>query len=230
MQMLESLKKELETFLKGYGADTLSEFVIYRRPDYFVIASGASALIACFLGISFRWQLGMIGLMAGFFLPGAILYASNLHDNAVILKDLKWLYETISVQLEAGLHIRQAILESEGMMKNKRLRKALKNLSEELINGEDMTTSLESFEKSFRNHYVNSFCLILRQMQDSGYAVKLLGDIRLQLEEMELQQLSKKKQSLEMELQVFQLLLFAGILVLVMYGCILAVLQNVNLF
>ena len=33
---------------------------------------------------------------------------------------------------------------------------------------------------------------------------------------------------LEMQLQVFQMLLFIGILVLVMHGCILAALQNIN--
>ena len=65
-------------------------------------------------------------------------------------------------------------------------------------------------------------------MQYSGYAVKLLEDIRVQIEEMERQQLSKKKEALEMQLQVFQMLLFIGILVLVMHGCILAALQNIN--
>ena len=65
-------------------------------------------------------------------------------------------------------------------------------------------------------------------MQDSGYAVKLLEDIRLQIEEMERVQLNKKKEALEMQLQIFQILLFIGVLVLVMYGCITAALQNIN--
>ena len=65
-------------------------------------------------------------------------------------------------------------------------------------------------------------------MQDSGYAVKLLEDIRIQIEEMERMQLHKKKEVLEMQLQMFQMLLFIGVLVLVMYGCILAAIQNIN--
>ena len=91
-----------------------------------------------------------------------------------------------------------------------------------------MNAALENFENSFNNRYINSFCLILRQMQDSGYAVKLLEDIRLQIEEMERVQLGKKKEVLEMQLQLFQMLLFIGILVLVMYGCIMAAFQNIN--
>jgi len=161
-------------------------------------------------------------------IPACLLYVSNQRDNEVILKDLKWLYETITVQLQAGLHIQQALQESEGLMSNKRLRSALKTLVENLLSGQSLDLVLCDFEQSFRNHYIDSFCLILRQMQHSGYGVNLLEDIRLQIEEMERMQLKKKKEWLEMQLQLFQILLFIGVLVLVTYGCILAAFQNLN--
>lgn len=91
-----------------------------------------------------------------------------------------------------------------------------------------MDSVLYQFEQSFRNHYISSFCLILRQMRHSGYGVKLLEDIRLQIEEMERMQLKKKREWLEMQLQLFQMLLFIGVLVLVMYGCVLAAFQNLS--
>lgn len=227
-RIMERLTEELEGFLMAYGAEALHEFVIYRSAGHFLLSSGLSGLVCCALGVRWQWLAGVLGFVVGIFLPAVILYMSNERDNVMILKDLKWLYETISVQLQAGLHIRQALAESEGLIKNKRLKSALHKLVERLIKGEDMALSLTDFENSFRNNYVSSFCLILRQMQDSGYAVKLLEDIRLQIEEMERMQLQKKKETLEMQLQVFQMLLFIGVLVLVMHGCILAAIQNIN--
>lgn len=227
-KIVESLTEELEEFLKAYGAEALHELVIYRSVGHFLISSALSGFMCCALLVRWQWLAGAFGFVIGLFLPVIILYLSNERDNDMILKDLKWLYETISVQLQAGLSIQQALLESEELIKNKRLKGALHKLAEHLVNGENMARSLDDFENRFRNHYVSSFCLILRQMQDSGYAVKLLEDIRLQIEEMERMQLHKKKEALEMQLQVFQMLLFIGVLVLVMYGCILAAIQNIN--
>ena len=224
----ERFAEELNDFLKSYGADAMSELIIYRSPGHFLIGSGLGGFVGCAIGVRWQWMAGVLGFIIGIFLPAVILYISNERDNVVILKDLKWLYETITVQLQAGLHIQQALAESEGLIKNKRLKMALHTLVERLMKGEDMAMSLTGFENSFRNNYVSSFCLILRQMQDSGYAVKLLEDIRLQIEEMERMQLHKKKEALEMQLQIFQMLLFIGVLVLVMHGCILAAIQNIN--
>ena len=218
-KIVESLTVELDEFLKAYGAEALHELVIYRSAGHFLISSALSGVMCCALLVRWQWLAGVFGFIIGIFLPAILLYLSNERDNNMILKDLKWLYETISVQLQAGLSIQQALLESEELIKNKRLKGALHMLAERLVNGENMARSLDDFENRFRNHYVSSFCLILRQMQDSGYAVKLLEDIRLQIEE---------KEALEMQLQVFQMLLFIGVLVLVMYGCILAAIQNIN--
>lgn len=227
-KILERLIEDLTDFLKAYGAETMHELVMYRSPGHFIISSGLSGFVLCALGVRLQWLAGILGFAVGIFLPAGILYLSNERDNEMILKDLKWLYETISVQLQAGLHIQQALSESEGLVKNKRLKMALQKLVRRMVNGEDVAMSLTDFENSFSNHFVSSFCLILRQMQDSGYAVKMLEDIRLQMEEMERIQLHKKKEALEMQLQAFQMLLFIGVLVLVMYGCILAAIQNIN--
>ncbi len=227
-QIFERSIEKVEAFLKGYGAEALGQLMIYRGPGYFLVSSAVCGLVGCFMGLSWHWSMGVFGLIAGMFVPAVLLYLSNERDNAIILKDLKWLYETISVQLQAGLHIHQALTESEGLMKNKRLRISLHSLTERLVMGEDMTMALNNFENSFRNRYISSFCVILRQMQDSGYGVKLLEDIRVQIEEMERMQLAQKKEALETKLQLFEMLFFIGILILVMYGCILAALQNMN--
>ena len=227
-EYIKEVIEDVEYFLKGYGADAMWELFLFRGAKHFLIGSFLIGLICGAVGMHFHWILGLGFFVLGIFLPALLLHISNKRDNEVILKDLKWLYETITVQLQSGLHIHQALQESEGLMANKRLRKALKRLTEKLLSGQAMDEVLSDFEQSFRNHYISSFCLILRQMQHSGYGVKLLEDIRIQMEEMERMQLKKKKEWLEMQLQLFQMLLFIGVLVLIMYGCILAAFQNLN--
>lgn len=227
-QFLQKLIKELDTFLIGCGADTPEGLLIYRSTGYFLAGSSAVGLLLAVIGFLLCPAAGVLGFAAGLSAPAVLLYMSNERDNKAILKDMKWLYETITVQLQAGLHIHQALAESEELIKNKRLRRTLHKMVAGLMRGEDPDQALESFERSFRNPYISSFCLILRQMKESGYAVKLLEDIQIQMEEMERMDLKKKKEVLEMQLEVFQLLLFVGILVMVMHGCILAVFKNIN--
>ena len=227
-EYIKDVIEEIENFLKGYGAETMSELSVYRNAKSFLIGSLLTGTICGLIGARFHWLLGLGFWALGCLIPAILLMLSNKRDNEIILSDLKWLYEMITVQLQSGLHIHQALQESEGLMTNKRLRRALKILATKLLSGQDMDTALYQFEQSFRNHYISSFSLILRQMRHSGYGVKLLEDIRLQIEEMERMQLRKKREWLEMQLQLFQMLLFIGVLVLVMYGCILAAFQNLN--
>lgn len=227
-EYIKEIKGDVEAFLKGYGAYGMQEIIIFRNANSFLLGSFLIGIVCGLIGMQFHWLLAISFGAMGVMIPAGLLYVSNQRDNEVILKDLKWLYETITVQLQAGLHIHQALQESEGLMSNKRLRSALKTLVENLLSGQPLEAVLCDFEQSFRNHYISSFCLILRQMQHSGYGVKLLEDIRLQIEEMERMQLKKKKEWLEMQLQLFQILLFIGVLVLVMYGCVLAAFQNLN--
>lgn len=227
-QFWNKLMQETEVFLTACGAEEMEGFFVFRNAEWFWAGSGIFGICGFMIGFLMHPLAGVAGFTAGLFGPAALLYLSNERDNKVILKDLKWLYETITVQLQAGLHIQQALAESEGLIKNKRLKKALRRLVVRLMRGDDLDLTLTCFERSFRNNYISSFCLILRQMKESGYAVKLLEDIRVQMEEMERIDLKKKKEVLEMQLQVFQMLLFVGILVMVMHGCILAVLDNIN--
>ncbi|MCD8129855.1 MAG: type II secretion system F family protein [Lachnospiraceae bacterium] len=223
----DSFMDRLDIFLRSYGGDVMREVWIYKDSAHLFHTSLWLGLLFFGLGMFYQWTWGLSGLVAGFAGPSFVLYWSNSRDNEAILQDLKWIYEAISVQLQSGLYILQALVESENFIRNRRMKKSFHRLCEQLLNGESIETSLETFEHSFHNPYISSFCVILRQMQDSGYAVKLLEDISLQLEEMERANLVKEKENLEMKLQIFQMLLFVGILVLVLYGCVVAVVQNI---
>ncbi|MCD7807037.1 MAG: type II secretion system F family protein, partial [Lachnospiraceae bacterium] len=203
----DSFMDRLELFLNGYGGDVMREIWIYKDSAHLFHTSLWLGLFLFGLGMISHWTWGLAGLSAGFLGPSLILYWSNSRDNAAVLQDLKWIYEAISVQLQSGLYILQALVESENFIRNRRMKKSFHRLCERLLGGESIETSLEIFEHSFHNSYISSFCVILRQMQDSGYAVKLLEDISLQLEEMERTNLVKERENLEMKLQVFQMLL-----------------------
>ena len=98
-EYLNRIIEELETFLKSHGAQSLNELILYRSTGHFLIGSMGCGVVCCWLGLKWQWSLGILGFMIGLFLPAIILYMSDEQDNAAILKDLKWLYETIIVQL-----------------------------------------------------------------------------------------------------------------------------------
>ena len=222
-----AVTSEADCFVKSFGGDVMQELWIYQDGAHLPHTSLWLGLILFAIGIFSHWMWGLAGLFTGFLAPSLVLIWSNSRDNTAITQDLKWIYEAISVQLKSGLYILQALMESENFIRNRRMKESFHRLCEQLLNGESIEASLEAFESSFHNPYISSFCVILRQMQDSGYAVKLLEDISLQLEEMERTNLIKERENLEMKLQVFQMLLFAGILVLVLYGCVVAVARNI---
>lgn len=224
MTAMQEWKEETERFLKSCGRDTLEGLRIYKSAERFWLASLFCAVLWGGIGAEFHAILCLAGILAGGALPAGLLFFSNRRDNRQIGKELLWLYETIVVQLEAGMQIQEALSESGGMIRNARLKKALCRLSGRLIYGEDVSDALREFEDSFRNPYITSFCMILSQLGESGYAVRLLKDIRLQMEEMERMALAGKRDMLGMQLELFQLLLFSGILALIMYGCIVSLL------
>ena len=83
-----------------------------------------------------------------------------------------------------------------------------------------MDNALECFQNRFKNRYIDSLCITVLQAMESGQAVELLGDIAEQIKDMELIIQHKKKEKLNRRVTFYQLGIFALILVLVLYACV----------
>jgi len=110
-EYIKDVMEDVESFLKGYGADAMKELVIFRSAKHFLLGSFLVGAVCGAIAYRFHWLLGIGFFVLGMMMPAVLLYVSNKRDNEIILKDLKWLYEMITVQLQSGLHIHQAFRE-----------------------------------------------------------------------------------------------------------------------
>ncbi len=172
------------------------------------------------IGFSSDMGVGVVAGIIGLVLPGILLRYLNKRENEHMLVELDLVYSALSTQIRAGVYITDALAECYGSVTQVRLRDALQNLSGDIVMKADLDTALESFQGQFDNRYIDSLCITILQAMESGQAVDLLGDIAEQIKDMEITLQQKKKEQLNRSTTFYQLAIFALILALVLYSCV----------
>lgn len=184
----------------------------------------ALCLIIGLLGMAIGFSFGIIVAITCFFvgclLPGILLQYLDKRDNEKMLPELDMVYSALSIQIRAGVYVTDALAEMYGSVTHERLRDALQNLSGDIVMKSDLDQALERFQGQFRNRYIDSLCITILQAMESGQAVELLGDIAEQIKDMEITLQHKRKEQLNRSTTFYQLGIFALILVLVLYSCV----------
>lgn len=195
--------------------------------------------------LALRIILGMVGMVLGFsvgvlaavifcivgvFLPNILLIYLDKRDNNRMLTELDLVYSALSIQIRAGVYVTDALAECYSSVTQIRLRDALQNLSGDLVMKADLEQALERFQNQFSNRYIDSLCITILQAMESGQAVELLGDIAEQIKDMEITLQHKKKEQLNRSTTFYQLAIFALILVLVLYACVVYMFSSTIFF
>lgn len=210
--------ERLEKYLCGNGATY--HYGKWINPVSYSGLCLVSALFLLVIGLSWGIVAGLFGAGVGFFLPGILLEYMNKKDNEKMLTELNLIYSALSIQIRAGVYVTDALAECYGSVSQIRLREALQNLSGDIVMKADLDSALERFQGQFNNRYIDSLCITILQATESGQAVELLGDIAEQIKDMELILQQKKKEKLNRSVTFYQLGIFALILVLVLYACV----------
>ena len=210
--------ERLEKYLCGNGATY--HYGKWVNPVSYSGMCLVSALFLLVIGLSWGIVAGLFGAGVGFFLPGILLEYMNKKDNEKMLTELNLIYSALSIQIRAGVYVTDALAECYGSVSQIRLREALQNLSGDIVMKADLDSALERFQGQFNNRYIDSLCITILQATESGQAVELLGDIAEQIKDMELILQQKKKEKLNRSVTFYQLGIFALILVLVLYACV----------
>ena len=168
--------------------------------------------------VSFR--IAVTAAVIGAVLPWILIPILNRRDNEKMLPDLQVLYRALAMQIRAGVYITDALAESYSGVKEKRLRDGLMNLGSDIIMKTDLFTALETFQSGFDNRYIDSLCITILQLVESGQASEMLGDIGDQMKDMERSVLEKKKGRLDRSLTFYQLGMLACILGIALYACV----------
>lgn len=207
-----------ESYLRTHGASYY--YGTWMNPVIYIALCIITGLLGLTLGVASGLLIGVICALIGVFLPGILLQYLDKRDNERMLAELDLVYSALSIQIRAGVYITDALTECYGSVTHERLRDALQNLSGDIVMKADLDQALERFQGSFRNRYIDSLCITILQATESGQAVELLGDIAEQIKDMEITLQHKKKEQLNRSATFYQLGIFALILVLVLYACV----------
>jgi Flp pilus assembly protein TadB len=208
----------LERYLQVNGASY--HYGNWINPVNYLALCGSCGMVILAIGSMWGFLPGLFLGFLGLWLPGMLLEHMNKRDNEKMMAELDMIYSALSIQIRAGVYITDALAECYGSVSQERLRDALQNLSGDIVMKADLDGALERFQGRFNNRYIDSLCITVLQAMESGQAVELLGDIAEQIKDMELILQHKKKEKLNRSVTFYQLGIFALILVLVLYACV----------
>ncbi len=209
-RMEETLRRNGAAFHYGNGVSPL----VFLAAQVIAAALGVAAGCGISLGMA-----ACTGVVL-FLLPGLLLHYLNQKDNEKMLPEIQLVYQTISMQIQAGVYVTDALAECYGSVQDARLRQAFLKLAGDIVMKGDVLQALEDFQGQFDNRYIDSLCITMLQALESGQAVELLNDIGEQLKDMEAAILEKRKGSLDRSITFYQLGILAAVLGVALYACV----------
>ena len=186
-------------------------------PSEYLMIQLAGAAFFLFIGIFSFGVLGIATGILGYFLPQLLFQYLNEKDNEKMLPDIKSIFDTMLVNLEAGVFLTEAVADSYRHVENRRLKKALLELNSELIATNDFEESVSKFELKFNNKYINNLCVILKQSRDSGMSVEMLSDMSSYMTDVSRALNIKKQKKLDGEGLKVEVMLYIGIIATCLY-------------
>ena len=219
----------IQKFLKTRGAVYM--FGEMATPVTFLLVKLMAFLLLFMVGISFESiPAGLILGVLGFFMPDILLNVSNSMDNDTMLSDIKCIYDTLRIQTKAGVFLSASLCECYLAVKNRRLKSALLELTNDISTRREIDDALERFNEKFDFGQIDIFCIVIRQSMESGRSVKVLEDLSLQMNDLQRAINMKEKEALDRKVQVIELMLFIGLLAVTVYSLGVEVISSALIF
>ncbi len=170
----------------------------WMTPVAYIIAIIICCLIGALLGsLIFAIPGAIIGLVVGLGAMPLLSKALNDSDEKKMVPEIAIVYNTLRVQIHAGVHIQDALVSCYHFLDDGRLKKGLKELADEVKLTGDFDTALDNFESKFSFEPVHTLCMIIEQGQKSGQMEALLGDLTKQVDNMQSALLMQRKGTLD---------------------------------
>ena len=221
----DSIQKFLSTKGATYMFGEAANPVNYRLIKILVL------LLLFMVGMSLEGIIvgALLGL-TGFFLPDILLTVSNSSDNDAMLEDIKCVYDTLRIQTKAGVFLTASLSECYLAVRNRRLKSALLELTNDISTRREIDDALERFNEKFDCGQIDIFCIVIRQSMESGRSVKVLEDLSLQMNDLQRAINMKEKEALDRKVQIIELLIFMGLLAVTVYSLGVEVISSVLVF
>ena len=219
----------IQKFLNTKGATYM--FGEAANPVNYMLIKILVLLLLFMIGMSLEGIIvaALLGL-TGFFLPDILLTVSNNSDNDAMLEDIKCVYDTLRIQTKAGVFLTASLSECYLAVRNRRLKSALLELTNDISTRREIDDALERFNEKFDCGQIDIFCIVIRQSMESGRSVKVLEDLSLQMNDLQRAINMKEKEALDRKVQIIELLIFMGLLAVTVYSLGVEVISSVLVF
>lgn len=219
----------IQKFLNTKGAVYLFGEAV--NPVSFLGIKVLAALLLLMVGMSIGGMIpGFLSAVVGFFIPDLLLTLSNSMDNDAMLMDIKCVYDTLRIQTKAGVFLSASLCECYLAVKNRRLKSALLELTNDIATRHDIEDALERFNEKFDCGQIDIFCIVIRQSMESGKSVKALEDLSLQMNDLQHAINLKEKEALDRKVQVIEMLIFVGLLAVTVFSLSVEVASSLLVF
>ena len=206
----------INLFLSQYGAEY--NLGINRAWQFVALKSfcsiGVILISSQVISIPFALICGVLGYM----FPTILVKLMNNSDNESMVTDLKAIYDTLRIQQSAGIFISNSLTDCYLVIKNKRLKKAMKEVSGEILAERDIAKAINSLSVKFRNDYIDEFVTIVTQSVQTGQLTKILEEISKQMIGIEEIINVRRENAIDRKLTTIIILIFIGIFAAALYG------------
>ena len=205
-----------ELFISRYGADYNLGI---SRVKQLLMLKICSAAFFIFLGSQVTGMpVILLAGITGWKFPDIIIKMINREDNEKIFKDMKMLYDSLRIQQSAGIFITDSLMYSFRIVRSKRLKAALRDLSNDIMLYKDIDKALSTLSTKFKNDNVDEFVSIVSQSIQTGRMMDMLEQINKQMQNMEDIINQKRENAVNTRMLIIIMMLFVGIVAMVVYG------------
>lgn len=204
----ESIRKYLKKFGNPLGL-TPAGYILLK------------VLIAVIFMLSFilskAYVFGIIVAAIGYYTPDIICIIKDKEDMKIIKFELKNIYDSINMQMAAGVFIGKALTECYLIASNKRFKKRLAVLSAEINITQNIDAALTNFSENFNSEEIKNFVLTIKQSLQTGQSKQQIEDMSEELSEMNLIAVQESTKRIDDTVTFIELLIFLGILLSTLY-------------
>ena len=202
--------------LKAYGA--LDKHPKLADPGYYLLVH---ATIAVIFGVG-AWFLNRVliipAIIIGWLFLDILLKSQAKSEEKELMDDSLTICNMLMSQIKGGAYIGTAISECEGLVKNKRLKKAIHKFYISTATYEKtLMEAIEELESNFMQKDILTICMIVKQSETTGKSIDILTDLNKQIGDMQEEIYLAEKEKLNKKMTIAILLLFADIIGYVMY-------------
>lgn len=207
----------MDAFINKYGVNFMIKGI---TPVGYVALKLIASLFVMIVTMHENVVLGLAFGPACYYILDFIFIESNKSDNKLMLEDIKNVYDTLRIQIKAGVYITSVLTDCYLVVKNKRLKKAFLELTSDIAAKNDLEESLDRFTYKFDNQYIDNLATVIKQSMTTGQAGKMFDDIKGQINDIENAMVEAEKQRINAQILIVQALMYVAILVSTVYLCL----------